>query len=806
MRFIECYVENFGRLQDFRYKFDGGLNTIHADNGYGKTTLTAFIKCMLYGMEDTKKQDLSENDRKHYMPWQGGRCGGSLTIEESGHIYRIERSFAPKAADDSFALYDLGTGRLSSDYSPKIGEDILGIDRDGFERTLFLSERRLSGKNDNKSISAKLSDLVGCDGDIGGVDAALKRLEDRRKYYKKTGGRGLIDEISAKISVCSSEIAALERAKESARGLESTLAEQKRELSEIEKKKQGLEAERDALRIKRSKLAIAEQYNEVLERLKRDRARLEELRVAFGGVLPSAEQIDNAVYKLREAEMLEQSVKQESGGEYAILAAKFEGKTDLSEIERTAALVGEISADEKRLAELSTERTAPSPHFSRRLPGRDELTAAKSGLRGSGVGIVLTLLLAIAAAVGAYLLQPYFAAIPIVLGIIVSIIISGTSAKRCRKAIAVLKELSDEPLPKGKKKLRAHVDMLLDELATESERIDAERAREISREQIRGDIDEKRGAIISLLSRLNAPTSDPFGEIACVRAEFLRYYGAALGERAAAEERRSAIARASALRSEVKDFLSRFTGLGDSPFDKLKEMLSEYNYLVTSTADRARECAQLKEKYGSDTEVGGFDQEKLTELEIELRDIESTLEMRRRECTAIDLRLSNEAETYERIHELRARAAALEEQKAAAEDTLDTILRTKTMLLAAMEAMTSKYLGKTREGFEKYRNLIQGESCRDFLLDTSFTLSVGDVGGTHPEEAYSRGTRDIYALATRLALSDALYEGELPPIILDDPFTALDDRALSEALGLVEKIAKTRQVIYLTCHKSRKPE
>ena len=180
--------------------------------------------------------------------------------------------------------------------------------------------------------------------------------------------------------------------------------------------------------------------------------------------------------------------------------------------------------------------------------------------------------------------------------------------------------------------------------------------------------------------------------------------------------------------------------------------------------------------------------------------------MRKKEYAAIELRLASEAESYERVHELSARAAAFEEQKAAAEDALDTILKTKSTLLAAMETMTSKYLGKTRDGFEKYRRLIEGDSRRDFLLDTSFSLSVGDVGGTHPEEAYSRGTRDVYALATRLALSDALYEGELPPIILDDPFTALDDRALSEALGLVEKIAKTRQVIYLTCHKSRKPE
>ena len=53
MKFIECYIENFGRLHAFRYAFNDGVNSILADNGYGKTTLSVFIKCMLYGMEGT---------------------------------------------------------------------------------------------------------------------------------------------------------------------------------------------------------------------------------------------------------------------------------------------------------------------------------------------------------------------------------------------------------------------------------------------------------------------------------------------------------------------------------------------------------------------------------------------------------------------------------------------------------------------------------------------------------------------------------------------------------------------------------
>ena len=82
MKLIECYIENFGKLSSFTHTFSEGLNIINADNGYGKTTLSVFIKSMLYGIDANKLRG-EESDRKRYMPWQGGRFGGSLTLMES---------------------------------------------------------------------------------------------------------------------------------------------------------------------------------------------------------------------------------------------------------------------------------------------------------------------------------------------------------------------------------------------------------------------------------------------------------------------------------------------------------------------------------------------------------------------------------------------------------------------------------------------------------------------------------------------------------------------------------------------------
>ena len=72
----EIYIENFGKLSGFRQKFSEGLNIIVRENGYGKTTLAAFIKSMLYGIESNRKHSLLDNPRKRYTPWQGGYFGG----------------------------------------------------------------------------------------------------------------------------------------------------------------------------------------------------------------------------------------------------------------------------------------------------------------------------------------------------------------------------------------------------------------------------------------------------------------------------------------------------------------------------------------------------------------------------------------------------------------------------------------------------------------------------------------------------------------------------------------------------------
>ena len=109
MQIRRIQIADFGKLHDMELDFSEGFQTITGENGWGKSTMAAFIKAMLYGMEATTRRSLLENERRHYQPWQGGAYGGSIEFTAGGKTYRAERTFGSKEKDDTFVLNELST-------------------------------------------------------------------------------------------------------------------------------------------------------------------------------------------------------------------------------------------------------------------------------------------------------------------------------------------------------------------------------------------------------------------------------------------------------------------------------------------------------------------------------------------------------------------------------------------------------------------------------------------------------------------------------------------------------------------------
>ena len=89
-------------------------------------------------------------------------------------------------------------------------------------------------------------------------------------------------------------------------------------------------------------------------------------------------------------------------------------------------------------------------------------------------------------------------------------------------------------------------------------------------------------------------------------------------------------------------------------------------------------------------------------------------------------------------------------------------------------------------------------------MGRDFNIVLNVNGQLKSDEHLSSGQRSICALCFRLALIDNIYNGDVPFIIMDDPFVALDNENLIATIKMLEQLSKGKQIIYFSCHESRK--
>ena len=189
MKLVQCKIENFGKLSDFSFDFSEGIHIICQKNGWGKSTLAAFIRVMFFGFENSGKKDKLINERKRFTPWQGGVYGGSITFEVKGKQYIMRRVFDKREKDDEFELREADTNLPSEDFSSNIGEELFGIDAASFRRTVFLSQQDCEAEATDR-VHAKLGNLVENTDDINSFQTVYNKLKDQTTKMspnRKTG-------------------------------------------------------------------------------------------------------------------------------------------------------------------------------------------------------------------------------------------------------------------------------------------------------------------------------------------------------------------------------------------------------------------------------------------------------------------------------------------------------------------------------------------------------------------------------------------------------------------------------------------
>lgn len=798
MKLIECYIENFGKISKEKFTFKEGFNCFKNDNGSGKTTLAAFIKVMLYGMSDSKKANLDENERKHFLPWQGGVCGGSLTFSSGGKTYRVERSFGSRASDDCYALYDTATGRESDDFPGVLGEGLFGVDADGFERTVFLSERSLTPKSTNKSISAKLSDLVGCDGDIGGMDDALDLLEEKRKFYFKKGDKGEIANVTAQRNEVNRQLDELYNVEKSANEYYAKMQAigEKIALARAEDKKMLKEREAAAVRVAENN--HEKQYKEMLISIEESQRKRNLAASAFGENIPTFKDIDMMSLKALEAKKLRENATDiPEIREFKILSAKFDGKVEKRRIE-------EAREASRLLAERKKQENDPGLNkakriFAKRVPVESELNGIEKLLsekkKKTPIGCIIAyIIFAICCVVGVLIEQTLIAVgvVGIVAVLVTEIILKGKANSKRKKAIIDFFQSVCGVNVESDDEAKARLYDMRELLPIVNSSADITNAEELM-------------GVISDFVKLfpDCYNENPLVAAERIIKEYDRYADLAVAERYISSDRATRLETAKKLEDEVNRFLKHYKLYSTDPFGELRYFLTEYERLTTELVEKRDKLVKTESLF----RIGeGNQKEALADIAVldkKRQENENLIAELSREHTLFERMYNDALEQLETREELLMQKNELEELLERYSDNLKTIQLTKRYLAIAKDNMTSRYLGKTKAGFIKYAEKISGITGESFEMDTDFGVTKQEGATTREVAAYSRGTRDLYNLAARLGLVDSLYEKEKPFILLDDPFTAFDDKKTSAALKLLSEIAKEKQVIYFTCSKSR---
>lgn len=357
MKLLSCHIYNFGTFSDYDIAFEDGLNVIMQPNGWGKSTLAAFVKAMLYGFDGKRIHDLVENERLRYSPWQGGKYGGWLDFEVDGKEYRAYRVFGKSKATDMFKLVDIASGEnVSSLVTDDLGEWVFGLDSGAFQKSIYVTQNGFGLAASSDGIRSRLNLLFNETESVADLSDAQKALDERRKFYKKIGKRGEIFELTEEMT---RDIDARNRAKHElgqVEQLEKEIAENDKKLVELDEHiARAKQASSSVISAREQGRALLDARAKLVQKCDEANAALEQVRADCSGALPSDQNIDAAkqasldlIHARKEINQLQPSIE-EDARQLQALAGNGATLPDAEELQKRRAQVSGYHARKRAL-------------------------------------------------------------------------------------------------------------------------------------------------------------------------------------------------------------------------------------------------------------------------------------------------------------------------------------------------------------------------------------------------------------------------------------------------------------------------
>ena len=755
MKILSANISEFGCLENLNIDFSDGFNLIMGDNESGKSTLLSFIKFILYGMPRKSQENAAERERS--VSVKSGRASGSLKIMlENGKCYTVERGGILRIGEkrESYSeeckIIDEESGaQINKGAVP--GELFLGVPGTVFESTCFVRQMKTTEMSNDDIGDALSNILLSADESID-LQKSLDRLDAVRKSLLHKNGKGgslavlsdEIDDLTVRLERAKSDSERIISCNDSVEAMKKNASARRSELDRLD---DTFTAFNSVAVIKRFEVLAS--HEKKLEEVKKELLLLDKENTR-DGALPSRELSVTARECAKHySATYEASKKADEGAERAIWAK---------------------NSHKRRYSAVTADEIRSGGGIEGICGAVDALTEkAKKKKRASVIFGVLANLLAVGGAVVAFLLSELLFAALAVCGLsVIMLAVCVWLSVKSKKIFAERSKLFERyglSSGDGSDTLRKCLSAVLEDELEEKELEKSVVLARSAAEMRHSDLEAARAEAHRVLGMWKVSSASDAIEALNETAQKAREY----------HERREKIShelelekrRVESLRSELSEYNEADLRARVSP-----EILEGYTESAMDELERRRKFCAASLRSISEKQI--IAERELVRLEAESENparVAVLLEDAKRRYADEKLRYDSAVAAYE----------ALSAAGANLRDSVTPIIRNKS----------GEYLSAFTDG--RYGSPGIENGC--------VPVAVEGGGLRMRPELLSAGTRDAMYLSLRLALLNILYKNEMPPIMLDEALSQMDDRRASNVLSMLAEFCfGGGQCLLFTCH------
>ena len=686
------------------------------------------------------RRSATNSERERSISWSTHRASGTMTVLCDGKRYRIERSFTESTRTGSEKLSILCLDDGSTVNTDKSpGEFFLGVPREVFESSSCIGQMRSADINGER-VATSIENMLSSADESVDTAKILKNLDNIRVGYRhKSKSGGSLYEDEQKINQLRLRV---ERARDASLSLDGW--EQKLEQSRQDRDiAQSDFEQKDALLAELNRVSVIKRF-EKLREMKNEQAVLKEkldecnASLDFGGFV--VDRAHTAELKLCAKNLLEARKNVEAKRADRSSAGDGEYDGELAAIGEKLESVGGVTTIENELGELKKKSK------------RQGIFAIVSAIMAITMGVDGAAIIALMGLYGALC----FIGIPVFLALSVIFFVGKAKTKKKIKQISA----EYQSLPDG---LVKKLLLCQDELAKKREHEKIVERLDVELEYAERDMNDRQKALSEIMSRT---LSKHDSKIETAAMEFKRLE-ALISEKETLCSDADALARM--ISAEEKEL---------SHYDE-QELLASISINIDEVTPKAIAEAERQRSFLS---------QKLRAFNDRISGLENTVVGLR--ATAEDpLPISDELAELERKH-------------ANDSEFYDALTLAMESIESASNAMRGNVTPEiSRQASEILSKISDGKYS---MLRTTSTLgvSVDSDGYAVKSELLSAGTRDIAYVALRMSLFMRIFEGELPPLLLDETLCQLDEKRAQKTLSLLGGLCDEGiQALLFTSHK-----